>query len=256
MQVGLLLDAVELLPHPAPAAEARLPQAADPDDAEVAAAPQALRLAASPRSRRAPLPPRAAGRRAARHDGVKLVKDDKIRRVVLCSGKVYYDLFEEREKRGIDDVYLMRVEQLYPFPVKSLATELARFKKADVVWCQEEPKNMGSWTFVEPYLEWVLKTGRRQGRAAALCRPPGLGRDGDRPDVQAPGAAPGLPRRGLRGLNVREACAPVRCRRRSGPRRAQRLRDDHGNRNPRTDSGRIRHQRPPSAAGSRSRAIP
>src|SRR3954468_6948968 len=91
-----------------------------------------------------------------RPEGAKLVAADKIRRVVLCSGKVYYDLFEEREKRGIDDVYLMRVEQLYPVPLKALAHELARFKAADVVWCQEEPKNMGSWTFVEPYLEWVL----------------------------------------------------------------------------------------------------
>ncbi|MCZ8103603.1 MAG: 2-oxoglutarate dehydrogenase E1 component, partial [Burkholderiales bacterium] len=87
---------------------------------------------------------------------IKLAKDNKIRRVVLCSGKVYFDLYEEREKRGIDDVYLLRVEQLYPFPVKALATELARFKNADVVWCQEEPKNMGSWSFVEPYLRWVL----------------------------------------------------------------------------------------------------
>ncbi|HZH53934.1 MAG TPA: 2-oxoglutarate dehydrogenase E1 component [Microvirga sp.] len=114
-------------------------------------------------------------------DGIKLVKDDKIRRVVICTGKVYYDLFEEREKRGIDDVYLMRVEQLYPFPAKSLAAELARFKKADVVWCQEEPKNMGSWTFVEPYLEWVLKTAgskvdrpRYVGRAASAATATGL----------------------------------------------------------------------------------
>ncbi|MCB8818988.1 2-oxoglutarate dehydrogenase E1 component [Microvirga rosea] len=114
-------------------------------------------------------------------DGIKLVKDDKIRRVVVCTGKVYYDLFEEREKRGIDDVYLMRVEQLYPFPAKSLAAELARFKKADVVWCQEEPKNMGSWTFVEPYLEWVLKTAgskvdrpRYVGRAASAATATGL----------------------------------------------------------------------------------
>jgi 2-oxoglutarate dehydrogenase E1 component len=119
---------------------------------------------------------------AQRHgDGIKLVKDDKIRRVVLCTGKVYYDLYEEREKRGIDDVYLMRVEQLYPFPVKSLATEIARFKKADVIWCQEEPKNMGSWTFVEPYLEWVLKTAgskverpRYAGRAASAATATGL----------------------------------------------------------------------------------
>ncbi|MDQ4135993.1 MAG: 2-oxoglutarate dehydrogenase E1 component, partial [Pseudomonadota bacterium] len=114
-------------------------------------------------------------------DGVKLVRDDKIRRVVLCTGKVYYDLYEEREKRGIDDVYLLRVEQLYPFPVKSLATQLNRFKKADVVWCQEEPKNMGSWTFVEPYLEWVLKTAgskverpRYVGRAASAATATGL----------------------------------------------------------------------------------
>ncbi|MBM6593544.1 2-oxoglutarate dehydrogenase E1 component [Microvirga pudoricolor] len=104
-------------------------------------------------------------------DGVKLVKDEKIRRVVICTGKVYYDLLEEREKRGIDDVYLMRVEQLYPFPAKSLAAELSRFKKADVVWCQEEPKNMGSWTFVEPYLEWVLKTaGSKAGRPRYVGR--------------------------------------------------------------------------------------
>jgi 2-oxoglutarate dehydrogenase E1 component len=104
--------------------------------------------------------------------GVRLVRDDKIRRVVLCTGKVYYDLFEEREKRGIDDVYLMRVEQLYPFPMKALATELARFKQADVIWCQEEPKNMGSWTFVEPYLEWVLDhAGTKVKRPRYVGRP-------------------------------------------------------------------------------------
>jgi 2-oxoglutarate dehydrogenase E1 component len=87
---------------------------------------------------------------------IKLVPDDRIRRVVLCSGKVYYDLYEEREKRGIDDVYILRVEQLYPFPTKALVTELSRFKQAEVVWCQEEPRNMGAWHFVEHYLEWVL----------------------------------------------------------------------------------------------------
>jgi 2-oxoglutarate dehydrogenase E1 component len=87
---------------------------------------------------------------------IKLVKDSKIRRVVMCSGKVYYDLYEEREKRGIDDVYLLRIEQLYPFPAKALITELSRFRNAEMVWCQEEPKNMGSWSFIDPYLEWVL----------------------------------------------------------------------------------------------------
>ena len=89
-------------------------------------------------------------------EAITLVEDAAIRRVVLCSGKVYFDLYEEREKRGIDDVYLLRVEQLYPFPLKTLVNELSRFKQAQIVWCQEEPKNMGSWSFVDPYLEWVL----------------------------------------------------------------------------------------------------
>jgi 2-oxoglutarate dehydrogenase E1 component len=88
---------------------------------------------------------------------VKLAADKDIRRVVMCSGKVYYDLFEEREKRKINDVYLMRVEQLYPFPVASLMKELARFPQADMVWCQEEPRNMGAWTFVDWNIEKTLE---------------------------------------------------------------------------------------------------
>ena len=120
---------------------------------------------------------------AETHKGekIKLAKDEKIRRVVLCAGKVYYDLYDEREKRGIDDVYLLRVEQLYPFPLKALVKELSRFKKAEIVWCQEEPKNMGSWTFVEPYLEWVLgqvggktKRPRYAGRPASAATATGL----------------------------------------------------------------------------------
>ncbi|WP_299662899.1 2-oxoglutarate dehydrogenase E1 component [uncultured Ruegeria sp.] len=86
----------------------------------------------------------------------KLVADDKIKRVVMCSGKVYFDLLEERDARGIDDVYLMRIEQYYPFPAHSLINELERFKGAEMVWCQEEPKNQGAWTFIEPNIEWVL----------------------------------------------------------------------------------------------------
>jgi len=112
---------------------------------------------------------------------IKLVSDDKIRRVVLCSGKVYYDLYEEREKRGIDDIYLLRVEQLYPFPTKALLLELSRFKTAEVVWCQEEPRNMGAWNFAENYIEWVLNqinaTHRRPryaGRPAAAATATGL----------------------------------------------------------------------------------
>ena len=103
---------------------------------------------------------------------IKLVPDDKIRRVVMCSGKVYYDLYEEREKRGLDDIYLLRVEQLYPFPTKALVTELARFKQAEVVWCQEEPRNMGAWHFVEHYIEWVLnQVEAKQRRPRYATRP-------------------------------------------------------------------------------------
>jgi 2-oxoglutarate dehydrogenase E1 component len=120
---------------------------------------------------------------AESHKGekIKLARDEKIRRVVLCTGKVYYDLYEDREKRGVDDVYLLRVEQIYPFPLKALVKELSRFKKAEIVWCQEEPKNMGSWSFVEPYLEWVLgqvggksKRARYAGRPASAATATGL----------------------------------------------------------------------------------
>ncbi len=102
-----------------------------------------------------------------RHTTVQLKPDSEIRRIVLCSGKVYYDLLEEREKRGIDDVYLMRLEQFYPWPMKSLTTELSRFNGAELVWCQEEPKNMGGWTFVDPWLELTLaklKTAAKRAR--------------------------------------------------------------------------------------------
>ena len=116
-----------------------------------------------------------------KNEAIKLVSDSKIRRVVMCSGKVYYDLYEEREKRGVNDVYLLRIEQLYPFPAKALIKELARFKNAEMVWCQEEPKNMGYWTFIEPFLSWVLahikakhERPRYAGRAAAASPATGL----------------------------------------------------------------------------------
>jgi len=86
----------------------------------------------------------------------KLKADAQIRRVVLCSGKVYYDLLAERDAQGLDDVYLLRVEQLYPVPTISLSQELSRFPQADVVWCQEEPKNQGAWSFIEPEMEAIL----------------------------------------------------------------------------------------------------
>jgi 2-oxoglutarate dehydrogenase E1 component len=103
---------------------------------------------------------------------IKLVADNKVRRVVMCSGKVYYDLHEEREKRGIDDIYLLRVEQLYPVPLKALVQELGRFTKAQFMWCQEEPRNMGAYSFIEPYLEWVLhQIGAPNQRLSYAGRP-------------------------------------------------------------------------------------
>jgi len=116
-----------------------------------------------------------------RNTTVALKPEEEIRRVVLCSGKVYYDLLEAREAKGVDDVYLMRLEQFYPWPVKSLSTELKRFKNAELVWCQEEPKNMGGWTFVDPWLELTLerlnikaKRARYVGRPASAATATGL----------------------------------------------------------------------------------
>ncbi|GGG16291.1 2-oxoglutarate dehydrogenase subunit E1 [Caldovatus sediminis] len=87
-----------------------------------------------------------------------LVPEEQVRRVVLCTGKVYYDLLAERRERGIRDVALIRVEQLYPFPVNSLRAALAPYRNAEVVWCQEEPENMGAWTYMDRRLERVLQT--------------------------------------------------------------------------------------------------
>jgi 2-oxoglutarate dehydrogenase E1 component len=101
-----------------------------------------------------------------------LQPDEKIRRVVMCSGKVYFDLLAERDARGIDDIYLLRVEQLYPVPTQSLRAELARFPGAEMIWCQEEPKNQGAWSFIEPNLEWVLnQVGAQHSRPRFVGRP-------------------------------------------------------------------------------------
>ena len=113
--------------------------------------------------------------------GITIKPDADIRRVILCSGKVYYDLLERREREGIDDIYLMRLEQFYPWPMKSLLTELGRFANAELVWCQEEPRNMGGWTFVDPWLELTLeklsvksKRARYVGRPASASTAAGL----------------------------------------------------------------------------------
>jgi 2-oxoglutarate dehydrogenase E1 component len=116
------------------------------------------------------------------YDNERLAPESGVKRVVLCSGKVYYDLYEERAKRGLKDVFLLRLEQLYPFPTEALAKELAPVKHAaKVVWCQEEPRNMGAWTFVEPLIEEVLAQvggpARRAvyaGRVAAASPATGL----------------------------------------------------------------------------------
>ncbi len=98
-------------------------------------------------------------------------KADKVKRIVLCSGKVYYDLVKKREERGADDVVIMRVEQLYPFPHKALAAEFKKYPNVtDVVWCQDEPQNQGAWFFVQHQIFENMSQGQKlgySGRAAS-----------------------------------------------------------------------------------------
>jgi 2-oxoglutarate dehydrogenase E1 component len=84
-------------------------------------------------------------------------KDNKIKKVVMCSGKIYYDLIQARDNYDNDKVTFIRIEQLYPFPVKTLANILKRYKKAEFIWCQEEPKNMGAWNTVKNYIDRTLE---------------------------------------------------------------------------------------------------
>ena len=88
---------------------------------------------------------------------IELKKPKKIRKVVICSGKIYFDLLDAREKAKVDDVVLIRIEQLYPFPVRSLANTIKPYvENAKFIWCQEEPKNMGAWFSVRDYIQWTL----------------------------------------------------------------------------------------------------
>ncbi len=93
-----------------------------------------------------------------RKNGFLRLKNDKdIKKVIICSGKVYFDLLEAREKAKKDNIVFFRIEQLYPFPAKSLAKALKPYaKKANFIWCQEEPKNMGAWSSVRDYIQWTL----------------------------------------------------------------------------------------------------
>ncbi|MBV8574981.1 MAG: 2-oxoglutarate dehydrogenase E1 component, partial [Acetobacteraceae bacterium] len=120
----------------------------------------------------------------------EIASADSVRRVVLCSGKVYYDLLSERRDQKIEDVAILRVEQLYPFPERTLAGLLAPYKNADLVWCQEEPENMGAWLYADRRIEKVLgqietrsKRPRYVGRAPAAS--PATGSAKEHADQQA-----------------------------------------------------------------------
>ncbi len=85
--------------------------------------------------------------------------------LVLCSGKVFYDLIEERERRGQTNVHILRMEQMYPFPADALIEEMAPYRHCELVWCQEEPRNMGAWMFLEGFLEkTAIEAGFKQPR--------------------------------------------------------------------------------------------
>ena len=100
-----------------------------------------------------------------------LADDKDIKRVVLCTGKVYYDLFEKREEMGVDDVYILRVEQLYPIAQEALVAEMKRFSNAEFVWCQEEPVNQGYWSFINPHIEQLLsELGAKKPRPKYIGR--------------------------------------------------------------------------------------
>jgi len=82
--------------------------------------------------------------------------DKKIERVIICSGKIFYDLFEAREKNKLYNIRILRLEQIYPFPKNSLQKYISKTPQAKIIWCQEEPENMGSWSFIDRRLESVL----------------------------------------------------------------------------------------------------
>ena len=135
---------------------------------------------------------------------IKLVADDKIRRVVLCTGKVYYDLYEEREKRGIDDIYLLRVEQLYPFPTKALVTELVALQAGRVRLVPGRAAQHGRLALRRALSRMGAQPDRGPAAAAALCHASGRRRHRGRADVEASGAVEAVARRGI-GLTARAA---------------------------------------------------
>ena len=114
---------------------------------------------------------KTAFRRVIRDPNTK-IKDKNIKKVVICSGKVFYNLYEEREKRKLDDVKLLRLEQIYPFPSRTLKEILSDTPNAEVAWCQEEPKNMGAWFFLDRRIEDVLRSfNSKSSRPVYVGRP-------------------------------------------------------------------------------------
>ena len=102
----------------------------------------------------------------------ELVAPEAVKRVVICTGKVYYDLLAERRDKGVKDVAIIRLEQLFPFPERTLGAVLKPYANAEVVWCQEEPANMGAWTFVDRRIERVMgAAGMKAGRPSYAGRP-------------------------------------------------------------------------------------
>ena len=105
-------------------------------------------------------------------DKEERLEDNKIERVIICSGKVFYDLFQEREKNKLDHIRIIRLEQIYPFPSHTLKEELERYTNAEIIWCQEEPENMGAWSFIDRRLEEVMISSNcKQTRPIYIGRP-------------------------------------------------------------------------------------
>ena len=120
-----------------------------------------------------------------------LTEDNKIKKVIICSGKIYYDLLEKRNSSKLKNIYLLRIEQFYPFPARPLKSELSRFPNAKIIWCQEEPKNQGAWFFIEPNIEWVLnkisfknKRACYVGRSSAASPATGLAKEHNKQQIK------------------------------------------------------------------------